>query len=169
MNKCYQYTGQLCSPLYPKTLFRSTPDEVIVNTPDDFLSMFRLTGAKSNSVYLTPRDNYRMLENLITLAKESMPMINYFLCALQMPGTCRLPNRLLEEDVFLVVDLTSDREALLAEGHCVFCIENDLVRDLVEAGNNQLHLTLYKKGDHLQEWQAFTRQINALGFDEVVI
>lgn len=165
----YQHTCQLSEPLRQEKIVISGIPEALTTTPEDYLSISRLMDdVTKKRIYLNPADNYWLLEQIIAQAEKVLPPIDYIVCALQMPGCCRLSERLLAEDIFLVTDLTYDREMLLAEGFTVLCIENNLVRDPVENQSNHLSLSLYAKETAFDCWQNLVRVLASLGLHEVV-
>jgi len=143
MNPEFTFTAQLNAPVKASTLIPYEEPESLLLEPDNFTSILRLVSGLPIPIYINAKDNYLLLEELVSKASELMPDIDYFITNPQMPGCSRIPKRLLASDVLFVNDMEADRDILLNEGFSVLTINSELVRHSLEIANNTIALNLF--------------------------
>jgi|GEM_PF-2054265 len=164
MNPEFTFTAQLNAPVKASTLMPYKEPETLFIEPDSYMSLHRLVSDFPIPIYISPKDNYLLLEDIVFKAHELIPTIDYFIIDAQMPGCSRIPKRLLAADVLFVNDMDTDRDILLNEGFSVLTINNGLVRSIFEIANNTIALSLFSvcKTSSLCEKEQWSTVCNTL-------
>jgi len=170
MNPLFAFEASLSKPVKPNVLRRFKEDEILLIKPDNYASIMRIVTTLPFPKFINAQDNYLLLADITSEAKKRITTLDYVISNPQMPGCCRIPERLLQNDVLLVNHMATDRDILLQEGHSVLCIDTDLVRDSLEVASNTIKLSLYANEATVssvteQDWQAINQIVINWGFE----
>lgn len=164
MRMTHRFKGRLTRPPFPGRPFRSSDFIFPFQTGHDFAICQQLAGPKPGTqAHITYSEKYELLELMIRHATTLLQPVDYFLLRIHMPGSVRLPDRMLAPDVFISPDFSLAREQLLAEGCHLLTIDERLFRHPLEPTDNTLTIEWHAPQADEAAFATFTQSLSQYG------
>lgn len=164
MRVTHRFKGRLTRPPFPGRPFRSSNFIFPFQTEHDFAICQQLASPKPGTqAFITYDEKYELLELMIRAAGAMLQPVDYYLLRIHMPGSVRLPDRMLAPDVFISPDFSLAREQLLAEGRHLLTIDERLFRHPLEPTDNTLKIEWYAPQADEAAFNAFTKSLAQYG------
>lgn len=88
---------------------------------------------------VTYGQKHALMAAVVTLLRETCGA--EMVVTSRMPAVARMPDAMLGEDIVVVMDVATERDAIAAEGRSVIGVEEGFARHPLERGDNRLRLT----------------------------
>src|SRR5437016_2060511 len=127
MMQTFTFSGQLVRTPFHGRPSRATARMLPLITPDYYASVVRLpVQTFSTPVLCSFQEKYQLLDQLIAEAFARLKPLDRCLMTAMMPGGVRLPERLLDSNVFLVHQLEPEYGKACAAGYSVLTVQESL-------------------------------------------
>jgi hypothetical protein len=155
------FNGELMRVPFLGTASAALARYMPLESENDF-DVFAELPSSQSPIFLNFAEHYQILNRLVTQANTLWPEGLCILIRLSMPGGMRLPKALLDANVLLMQDISSEVTRLKGQVPRLLVIEDHLLRYQLEQGHNQMNISFYQAESQADESEAFTQLVDPL-------